>query len=432
MEIRDIVRISWTNITSHKLRSVLTTLGVIIGVASVIAVVTMAAGFQEAYINRFSQMFLPDAFTVQVGKVRRGFEGGIYGADFPTFTERDVEAIRSIAGVREVYPIGVLYTDPIEGVKFRGEAIGMDVRNIRVFAVPPGYLPQDRIKWGRVFKNENEAVIGYDLAKEIAEELRSADNVESALRRRIELKIVSEDGSETRRYTVVGILKDLPMLSSVILLNIDGNYDIKRQVPGRGVDMVYHVIEVRVNSVSQIGQVKDAVLEYLNDRSDAVRFLKRDAPKLEFVIISLEDLTNFVREQIDMFANFVTMIGSISLLVGSIGISNIMLVNVTERTREIGVLRALGARRSVILQLFLVESVLIGVVGALLGVAFGMILGLVFIRLGPFAALNAPFVIVLDWIPIAVGVGAAVGAVSGIYPAWRAAKTDPVHALRHE
>ncbi|MDJ0270254.1 MAG: FtsX-like permease family protein [Aigarchaeota archaeon] len=275
-------------------------------------------------------------------------------------------------------------------------------------------------------------MIGYDLAKEIAEELRSADNVESALRRRIELNIVSEDGSETRRYTVVGILKDLPMLSSVILLSIDGNYDIKRQVPGKGVDMVYHVIEVRVNSVSQITQVKDAVLAYPNDRSDAVRFLKRDAPKLEFVIISLEDLTNFVKEQIDMFANFVTMIGSISLLVGSIGISNIMLVNVTERTREIGVLRALGAKRSVILQLFLVESVLIGVVGALLGVALGMVLGLVFIRLGLLAALNAPFVVVLDWIPIAVGVGAAVGVVSGIYPAWRAGRTVPVHSLRHE
>jgi putative ABC transport system permease protein len=120
-------------------------------------------------------------------------------------------------------------------------------------------------------------------------------------------------------------------------------------------------------------------------------------------------------------------IAGISLLVGGIGIMNIMLVSVTERTREIGVRKAVGARSRDILAQFLVESVIISLVGGAIGIALGMLGSAAISRLG-----NVPSVVSLSWVAIAFGFAAAVGVFFGIYPAMQASRLDPIEALRHD
>jgi putative ABC transport system permease protein len=109
-----------------------------------------------------------------------------------------------------------------------------------------------------------------------------------------------------------------------------------------------------------------------------------------------------------------------------------MLVNVTERTKEIGVLRAIGARRRDVLNLFLTEAGLIGAIGATIAVPIGILFGVLFLNVGPFSDVQLPIAIRPEWIPLAVMIGALVGVVSGVYPAWRASRIDPVRALKYE
>jgi putative ABC transport system permease protein len=170
--------------------------------------------------------------------------------------------------------------------------------------------------------------------------------------------------------------------------------------------------------------VQDRVRAYLQTDSDA-RDLKPE--NYAFRVQTIEDLVDQIRSLLDTFTAFVTGVAVISLLVGSIGIANIMLVSVTERTREIGIMKAVGAQNTDVLQLFLVEAVVLGVVGAVAGIVLGVV--------GAVAAtayVGLPLSFPVEWAGIAVAVGILVGAAAGLYPAWSAARTDPIDALRYE
>ena len=171
-------------------------------------------------------------------------------------------------------------------------------------------------------------------------------------------------------------------------------------------------------------EIEAKAREYLRSESDARQFKAENA---EVRVLSREDQIERFQELIDDITVFVASIAGISLFVGSVGIANIMLVSVTERTRQIGVMKAVGARRRDIIQLFLVESVMLGTAGAILGVLAG--LGFGYLAVTVFGWQMAYPV---NWILLAVGVGVGVGVVSGLYPAWRAANVDPIESLRRE
>jgi putative ABC transport system permease protein len=178
--------------------------------------------------------------------------------------------------------------------------------------------------------------------------------------------------------------------------------------------------------------VKARVQEYLEGASDAK---DRKGERLVFRYDTQEEVTKLITTAIGQFTGFVGAIGAVALLVGLVGIANIMLVTVQERTREIGVMKATGASRGEILLVFLVESVAICVVGAVLGIGLGLLMGMGLNQVvGSFSSpsMVPPLVLVWDWYAIAVFMGVMVGLVAGLYPAWRAAKVSPVEALRYE
>ncbi|MCS7095390.1 MAG: ABC transporter permease, partial [Thaumarchaeota archaeon] len=259
------------------------------------------------------------------------------------------------------------------------------------------------------------------------------ERLDLVIGRTIELNLVEEGVKRSVQARIVGIIKEIPFVfQNAAYLNLEHYYDVERPIPGAGVQRVYRVVGIRVNSITELEQVQERVLEYMRTNSDAERLRRREVPNLRFITISTGELVSFIREQIQLFAGFVLQIGSFALLVGSIGIANIMLVNVTERTKEIGVLRAIGAKRRDVLNVFLFEASLMGMIGSLLAVPLGISLGALFLSSGPFTAVTLPVVIKPEWIPLAVTIGALVGIASGLYPAWRASKIDPVRALKYE
>ncbi|MFC7115131.1 ABC transporter permease [Natronoarchaeum sp. GCM10025703] len=140
-----------------------------------------------------------------------------------------------------------------------------------------------------------------------------------------------------------------------------------------------------------------------------------------------EQFVEQIQNVLNTFTGFITGIAVISLVVGAIGIANIMLVSVTERTREIGIMKAVGFQNRDILQLFLVEAVILGLIGSVVGILVGILGGYAVTRV-----LDLPFTFPLEWAVIAVVVGIVVGVVAGLYPAWDGARTDPIEALRYE
>jgi len=422
---------SAANVRRHKLRSGLTTLGIILGIGAVIGTFTMGTSFEQGFIEAFNGIFNPDGMLLQPGEVRASAsQNGFFTTPIPIFTDRDVNETAKAAGVAAAFSMDLLQTDPSDGLRVGNRS----VPNPLVWATDPGaigptgYRP---VPTGRSIEAPGEAVIDHPLALDIAA-LRNGSRVEDALGERLLFKTAS---GRTFEATVVGILKESPQgsLSNFVFVHREPWMVKVRPPPSGGEPVpVHEALVVMAEPGRGADAIKPGVLDYLNTRSDAREYLERDAPTLGFVTLTQADITSFIQQQIGQFGGFIGSIGFISLLVGSIGIANTMLVSVTERTREIGVMKATGAKRKDVLQLFLVEASLLCTVGALLGVLLGYLLGYALTQYGFFANENLPLVFRWEWVPLAVGAGVLTGLLSGLYPAWRAASANPVEALRYE
>lgn len=438
MNFGDAARIGLSNVRKHKLRSILTTLGIILGVGAVIATVALGASFESFFVGEFRGLFNPEALTVTVGRISGapGQAGGFLTPLAPIFTNRDISEIAGIPSVKTVFPQGVIQLSQVEGLKLGDKTIvtplpiGARATDPRAFG-EEGFL---NLEGGRSFSGPSEVVIGHNIAEAVVFELNS-NNTLDAIGTGLTVEFAT---GESSNLTVTGVLKDQPFLAPgspdvLIYMDLASHYEKTRAKPGSSEEVtVYEAVVVIARSVQEVHTAQDAVLDYLRSNSDAKSFLKRDSPNLDFIVISQEQIVNFIRNQLEQFEVFIGSIGSISLLVGSIGIANTMMVSVTERTREIGVMKATGARKKDIVQLFLLEASLISGIGAIIGVSVGTTLAYLFTISGLFSDFHLPLIFRFEWFLIAVGIGVGVGVGSGLYPAWRAARVNPVEALRYE
>ncbi|WP_207590022.1 ABC transporter permease [Halomontanus rarus] len=411
MNLRESLRISWRSIRGHKLRSTLTTLGVIIGVASVITFMILGGAFTEDILGDVESENAP---VMQVQTQTSPEAGtGIMIVDSPIYTESDVAAIEGMDDVEYVAPIGEL---PAVQLSNGTESVTGGFTTVATNGVRFADSDLYDLQAGETFSAADEAVVNNQTTQLFDANLSVGD----------EISLSFEDGS-TKTFTVSGIVdEDITgqPVQPAVYTPLEPHYNTTIETPDGEQERAYPSLEVGATSLDTVDGVQENVLAYFENDADA-RQLKTDGDTIQ--VQTLDDVVDQVSGIIDQLTVFIGGIAAISLVVGSIGIANIMIVSVTERTREIGIMKAVGARKRDIVQLFLVESVILGAIGAVFGVLLGIGIGYLAVSM-----LDWPMIYPLDWIAIAVAVGVGVGVVSGFYPAWRAAKIDPIEALRRE
>jgi putative ABC transport system permease protein len=415
----EIVRLSLDTLRSNLLRSALTILGVVIGVMSIVSMTAMIRGFGNQMETLFQQM---GTHTVYVAKMSiTSFAAGKKFWDLmkrPDIDEFDARAIKEQAPSAKTvtYHLG-------EGPASRRERFvyrNASTKEMGILGVDSNWLQVNFLKvvQGR-FISEHEvqhrrpAIVLGDAPAAVL--FPHTDPIGKRVR----------FGSQ--QYEVVGVLEKRPSLLGAPMdefgvipsTTFDKNYKAPRW---RGYLMRFLVISV----VAREGASRDDLMREIESVMRSRHRLKLDQEN-DFDMVTSDSLMKMVRQMTSAIVLALVTISSIALTVGGIGVMAIMSISVTERTREIGIRRAVGATRSGILWQFLIEAVVVTSLGGLLGALVGAGIGVV-------VNVWAGFPLALPWWSFALGIGfsALVGLFFGLFPAFKAANLDPIEALRHE
>jgi putative ABC transport system permease protein len=412
-EILSAVRMALATIREHKMRSLLTVLGVIIGTGTVIAVGSIITGVDGAVVNAMRSMGPETGFVYQFSL---GFRGNITREELarkPLLWE-DALAIRgrcpSIAAVSPfLFPPSFLTRVATDSVRYKSN----DVYQIELNGTDESYIAggNEKMKLGRFFTDGESqhrqpvVVIGEDLQKAL---FASEDPLD---------KWIDVDGHQ---FEVLGVLAR-PSAS------IPGQEDRRVLLPYFTMHKMFPT--ARNNMIVFVA--KQGKLAAAIDEVAVVLRQQRRVPLNKpdnFWISTGEQMIDQFRDITSMVALVLVVLSSIGLLVGGIGVMNIMLVSVTERTREIGIRKAVGAKRTDIIAQFLTEAVVLTVLGGLLGMVFGWLISLLSRLFFPSLPTAVPLWTVVMGLAVSVGVGLFFG----VWPATKAAGLDPVEALRYE
>ncbi len=394
------LRALWRN----KMRAMLTALGVIIGVGSVIAMLAVGAGAQEHIASQLQDMG-SSSLTVRSGSVTRGGVRGGTGT-ITKLTMEDAEAIATLPSVIAAAAI----VDTEAQVRCRGTNWGTDVTG-----VTPDYIAVRNwpVAEGEFFTMrqvqaaDQVCVLGQTVARELFGLTSPVGEtiIIKGMACRV-LGVMSEKGAGSHGYD-----QDDTILAPVTT--------VQRKVEG-----ITHIHRIEV----QAGDMDAASAAYTE-----IKRLLREQHRLQtgqdddFRIFNRAELVQSAAESANVFTWLLGSIASVSLLVGGIGIMNIMLVSVTERTREIGIRMALGARRRDILWQFLLEALVLSGAGGLAGVLFGIMAAHGLGNLSQFRIVITPWSVVL-----AFSFAAIIGVIFGLHPARKASRLQPIEALRYE
>jgi putative ABC transport system permease protein len=408
MRPADLVASAARALQANPLRSALTALGVIIGVSSVVAMVALGSGAQQQVQNSInslgSNLLIVVPGAAQAGGVRIAVGGG--GRDTLTFADSD--AIGQIDGVVAVAPSQ-------RGVA-QIVANGLNW-NTQVQGVTPAYLTARdwSVAEGRMFDDTEERQARKEvlLGQTVVDNLfPNMDPVGQTIR--------ITGGS----YQVIGVLAAKGQTGfqdqdDIVLAPLT---TVKRRISGRSgrADTVSQ-ISVKAASENDLSRIQEDVTTLLRQRH------RTSEGNDDFTVQNLASIAQTAQQTTQVFTYLLGGISAVSLLVGGIGIMNIMLVSVTERTREIGLRKALGARQGDILRQFGLEAVTLSVAGGVIGLLLGILGAWLMTSL-----FNLPLVIAPANAALAIAFSALVGVLFGAYPAWRAARLDPIEALRRE
>ena len=417
-------------ITANKLRTSLTMLGVIIGVASVIATLALGSGARAAVDANFrflgsDQVQIDTELMLDKGQMKvagktLSYEDGLGLPNAAPLVDRAEMTVRGAAKVRR----GRVTLD----MSFSGTDADALVSLIAQGQVQP-------VGWPDAKKLTTDAFIGQGRFYTRAEVVAQADVCVLGYETAEDLFEGDDPLGETvwinrKPCEVIGVIAELEAV------------DVEQRAMARVNDGLYLPISMAIRNLfdtepwvsitahvtdeSRMDEAKAQIATYLRQRH-AIEQTADGKYTDDFHMTTKQDVLGAQQEAARTFSLLLTALATVSLIVGGIGIMNVMLVSVTERTREIGVRMAVGARRRDVVMQFLLEAVLLSAVGGLLGIAVGVLAI-------PLAAMLNKGAAVLDprSIPLALGVALATGLVFGLYPAVRASRLDPIEALRYE
>ena len=407
MSIWRTFKVAWEGLTLNKVRSFLTTLGVIIGVGAVIVMMAVSAGAEAEIADQINALGA-NLIMVMPAMSRGGFSPR--SGPPPSLAYDDLAAIEE-----KVTGINGISADQTTSQEVRGGDTTLEDISIVGTTADFTAVREYTVAQGRFLTDEDNdrtnkvAVLGYDIAQELFGDTSPVGQ---------SVKI------DTTRFTVVGV-----MAQKGVVGNTD--YDSQVYIPitvvfkkftnqrfgGDRLRVVYVSAESKETMDSVMTQLSKVIMQVLDTTPESPGF----------ALTTQDSIIDAQASTTEAFRNLLGWVAGISLVVGGIGIMNIMLVSVTERTREIGLRQALGARpRDVRLQ-FLLEAVMLSLIGGLVGVLAGVGGSYLFNELGTMRTELVP-----ASIPLAFGAAAAIGIFFGYYPATQAAQLDPIEALRRE
>ncbi len=401
-QILEYIKIALMNIRSNKGRSFLTMLGIIIGISSVIMIISIGNGVKGGINSELNAMAGGQIYVYSDGQNDEGIS--------VEFTDEDIDALQTkVANVKAVTPRWTMSGTAAgrKGIYTASMSLGM-----------PGleYVSSDPIIAGRYF-NENDYYSANKVCVVTEASARTMFGTTNVVGMTFDFTLYGS----TQEFTIIGIRKD----NASVLVSMAGTETVSIEAPlsairEAGFEIVNDALLIISDGAENASQVAADSVKLMENRHD-VRGKN---------VIQVENFNDYMSQMNDILSYvtiFVVFVAAISLLVGGIGVMNIMLVSVTERTREIGIRKSLGARTGSILLQFLAESAIITLLGGMIGIVIG-VLGAtgVCTLIGFTARISAGTVLGASLFSSAVGI------FFGIYPARKAARLSPIEALRHE
>jgi putative ABC transport system permease protein len=400
------LKMAFVSLRNAKLRSFLTMLGIIIGVAAVVSILAIGAGVKKSVQDQITGVVNANAIAVASGKINlKGGGGGASSLGASTLTLSDIMKLSTIAHVQAVAPMSL-----ISGNVANGPVISS---NELLLATTPPFSKTQTLKFagGRFLEDhdngQNVVVLGGSAAKDLFGQ-------NDALNQVITIR--------NTKFTVIGVLTASdaaassfsagPSLENAVYIPLDTATKLIGSAPA-----IIRIL-VQVDDSSNVNSTASIMKSIL---------LKNHGGQEDFTVLTQKDILSTVDTILGLLTTFIVAIASISLLVGGIGIMNIMLVSVTERTREIGLRKAIGASSGTVLSQFLIEAIVLSMLGGGIGIAAAVALANVAGKLAKITPVFTP-----GSIGLAFGVSAAVGIIFGIAPAIKAARKRPIQALKAE
>lgn len=432
MNVSNLLRTAWQGLSANRLRAFLTSLGVIIGVASVIATLALGNGTRAAVEASFRQLGSDQIQITTQYKNEQGERvpaGKVLSYEDGLLMPQSVELIDYV----ELYLLGsgrLRYGRvTITGAIIQGTmANQLEVMAKKTELQPVGWSDEDSpsaetfLDYGRYFSSTevkvgaDVCVLGYQTAEDFFDGMDPLGEIVRVNRRTCE---------------VIGVMAELEAVDPMLREVKHPNEGIYMPVSTVVQDLFEEeetavTITAHVTNEAKIDEAKSLVAAFLRQQH-GIEQNSEDYYEDDFYMTTNSDLIGAQQEAARTFALLLTALACVSLVVGGIGIMNVMLVSVTERMHEIGVRRAVGARRRDITVQFLLEALLLSVASGVVGIALGILIL-------PLVALLHENIALLDptSIPLAFGVALLTGSIFGLYPALRAARLDPIVALRYE
>ena len=414
-QIKQCITTSITALLANKARSFLTMLGIIIGVGAVIVIMAVGAGAQSLILAQVETLGT-NIIGVMPGKSEEaGLPASAMGIVITTLTYEDVMALQEKKNVPNA-------ADVAGYVNGTGTASwGHNSYDTNLKGVTAGYIKVEggELKKGRFFNSEEEinlsrvAVLGSTVKGELFGE-------SEAIGQRIKIKKHS--------FEVIGVMAER---GTVAFQDYDDQILIPIKTMQKLIAGVNHLglIRIKIDSEENIDRAISDVEITLRERHD-IADLSGDSD--DFTVRSAAEALDMITVITDALRYFLAAMAALSLIVGGIGIMNIMLVSVTERTREIGLRKAVGANNLNIMSQFLIEAVVVTLLGGIIGMVGGVIFSYAISVIANLMGYDWAFIISPLSIILAITVSAAVGLVFGLYPARKASKLEPVEALRYE
>jgi len=412
MRLKKIFELAVNYVIHSKIRSWLTILGIVVGVSSFIAILALGEGMQQDINERMSSLQV-DQITITAGSSRAmgampGFGGGAGGGRPPESSSSDINlTIKDVSAIKGIPEIAAISTEVSgrEDIYYTGESLEKSIIGV------------DIISWLKITTIELESgrLLGpSDKYSVLIGERIATDSFSKVI------PLNSLININNKSFRVVGIISD----SQDIIIPQDVAYVVLSDTTTNQ----YDKITVKVNSVDDVNTVTTKIEEKL--------LLSRHVTtkKKDFTVTAIKDSVERMSEMSNSMIMFLAIIAAISLIVGAIGIANTMFTSVLEKTKEIGIMKSIGATNFDILLLFILTSAMYGIVGGILGVllggsvsgTLGSYIGIAMIRRGGNSALSVGLAVY--GVMLAIGISV----ISGFFPAYRASKLKPVDALRSE